>query len=235
MRQVPGQVSVAGRARPQERARPERHVAVDVAREVDAEERKRGVGHRVDHAPHELRALGRLQVLVGAAERDDARVGRCSRKDRQPVGCRARAEHRVARGGLAARVADHDPARSLGDRLDALPRSPPAAPRRASERRRRSRRSPCEASAARPRRPHAAPPRAARRPTAGAARARRSRARAARARRGGQAPPGCAPRSACRSARRGSSAPRSTRTWSAPRPRTCAPSASRARSRSRRG
>ena len=71
--------------------------------EVDAQERERRVGHRVDQRAHKPAALG-AQTQVGAAERDDPRIGARAGRNGEPVGPCAGAEHRMARLGDAAGV-----------------------------------------------------------------------------------------------------------------------------------
>ena len=104
----------------EQRRRADQDVTADVAGEVDAEERQPRVGHRVDQAAHQCAAV-RRQPHVGAAERDDPRIGIRAGEPRQPVRPGARAEHGEAGGDLAARVPQHDPppGRPYRDALDA--------------------------------------------------------------------------------------------------------------------
>ena len=72
-----------------------------------AEERQLGVRDRVDVGANELGALG-PQLQVGAAERDDPRIGRRPGGDREPVGPRAGADARRARAWVLPRgVREH--------------------------------------------------------------------------------------------------------------------------------
>ena len=97
----------------QQRGRADQHLVVGAAGEVDAEERQRGVGHGVDERAHEVAALG-PQAQPGAAEGDDARVGVAarprpragptSRRRRTP---RSAPGSRPARGGCGCRLALH--------------------------------------------------------------------------------------------------------------------------------
>ena len=72
--------------------------------EMDAKERKRGIGNRVDQRPHQIPALG-PQAQVGAAKRNDARIGRGPRHHGEAVRPGARAEQSVAGLELAGRMA----------------------------------------------------------------------------------------------------------------------------------
>ena len=62
-----------------QRRGPEQHLAVDAPGQVHAEKREVGVGDRVDAGPDQLAALG-AQPQVGAAEGNDARLGRGARR-----------------------------------------------------------------------------------------------------------------------------------------------------------
>ena len=215
IRQVPGQRSVsseAGRARPrgrEQRGRPDQHVAADVAREVDAEERQPRVGHRVDEPANQLargaaRAAGRRRGTGRSADRAPRRPGRASRSDHAPAQNTAK-RPRARRASGAARSAA-SPASTALDGLDRRRprrsrRPPRARRRRAPARPRRSRRSPSPASAARRSRLRAARSRAALPRRAGAGPALRWPRRAAAARRAPPARRRRARRSACRSAR----------------------------------
>ena len=243
-RQVPGQRSVARRstcAGREQRRRADDHLAGDRAREVHAEERQRRVGHRVDLAAHErpARASRRYAPRNGTIRTSRPR----SRGERQPVRPRARARDRTARGharavgaGRPRRGPRARPARARRRRGGSRRRAPRRRARR-RPRRRRSRPSRCSASAAPTGRAAAGSTaadlvrrRAARRPGTPLARARRSssssrgRSRVAH----GDDELAAARRvdPVCR---------RSTRTARPRPPRTAAPSASRARSRCRRG
>ena len=68
---------------------------------MDAEERQPRVGHGVDEPADELAAVW-SEPQIGAAERNDPRVGPCAGQRREPVRPRARAEHGEARDELAA-------------------------------------------------------------------------------------------------------------------------------------
>jgi hypothetical protein len=78
-------------------------LAVDVPAQVHAEEGQARVGHGVDQRADQVAAL-RLEQQVGAAERDDPRVGVRAGSHRQAVGPGACAEDGEARLGLAVRV-----------------------------------------------------------------------------------------------------------------------------------
>ena len=131
--QVPGgqALEVVGVARAgQQRGRADQDLVVGAAGEVDAEERQRRVGHRVDERAHEVAALG-PQAQPGAAEGDDARVG--ARRRRRP-----RAGPTSAPAQKTAKRARHSPAGvadadAVGADVGALDRaatvttSPPAA------------------------------------------------------------------------------------------------------------
>ena len=103
-RAVPGQRRVARRSTcggRQQRGRADQHLAGDRAREVHAEERQRRVGHRVDLAAHELGAQRGAGTRRGtgrsarrAARRTRARAGPTRRRRTPP------------RGGRAPRAAD---------------------------------------------------------------------------------------------------------------------------------
>jgi hypothetical protein len=114
--QVPGQrlaeITAAGPAQVvgvaggrHQRARPDQHVAGEGAGEVGAEEGQVGIRHRVDVGADQLR-LGRAELQVSAAERDDAGVGRGAAGDRQAVRPEAGAEDRLGGDGGAGRVLD---------------------------------------------------------------------------------------------------------------------------------
>src|SRR6202008_1811310 len=90
-----------------QRARPDQHVAGEVAGEVGAEEGEVGIGHRVDVGADQLR-LGLPQLQVAAAEGDDARVGGGAAGDREAIGPEAGAEDRLGGDRGAARVHDRE-------------------------------------------------------------------------------------------------------------------------------
>ena len=167
------------------------------------EEGQLGVRHRVDVRPHQVAPLG-AQPQVGAAERDDPRLGRRAAGDREPVRPGARAGDDRPRAGGAARVADRDRVRRRLECADGAA----GAPRCRRVRRDRGRRRPRPRRSRRRRSPASAGPRAPaacgsisrdlRRRRCGAGRGPRSRARGARARRAGRARLRRWRRSACR-------------------------------------
>ena len=114
--------------RDEQGGRAEQDVAVDPAREVDAEEGEGRVGDGVDEAADEVAALAD-EAQVGAAEGDDAGIGVGAGEDGEAVGPQAGAEDgalrfdRVAVGGAQA-----DRASGRGRRPS--PRSRSAARRR---------------------------------------------------------------------------------------------------------
>ena len=126
--------------RREQRRRADQHVAADLAREVDAEERQARVGHRVDQPAHELaavrqRAAGRRRGTGRSADRarrrPAPRAGPTRRRRRTPRSRRrarrasgaGRSGARAGAGGAPAPAA----ARCAGGRS---PPSPPRAPRR---------------------------------------------------------------------------------------------------------
>ena len=77
---------------------------------MDAEERKRRVGHRVDETADEVASLG-LEHEVVAAERHDPRLGRCAAEAREAVRVDASAHDDAVRLEVAAGRLDRgDPA-----------------------------------------------------------------------------------------------------------------------------
>ena len=85
-------------------------------RQVDAEERQRGVGHRVDQRPDQV-AAGRDQPQVGAAEGDDAGIGVGARAHREAVRPGPRAADGVAGLGDPLGVVDRQRARAGAEPL----------------------------------------------------------------------------------------------------------------------
>ena len=126
IRHVPGQASERpSRVRREQRARAERHVAVDVPAQVHA----RGTAApgpapgRSARAP--ARAFSGRQLQVGAAERHDARVRVGAGRHGQLVGRVPGAEHGEARARLAARL-QRDRARRRSAELESRTGPPPA-------------------------------------------------------------------------------------------------------------
>ncbi len=116
-------------ARRQQRRRADQHLAADRAREVDAEERQRRIGHRVDLAAHELARASAAGTSRGtgrsgrrAARRTRARAGPTTRRRRRPRGGRARPSPRPPRGRRARPA--RAPRRRCGSRRRARATSP---------------------------------------------------------------------------------------------------------------
>ena len=89
----------------QEGGRPYEHLAVDPPCEVDSEKRQAWIRDGIHQRTNERPFLG-LEPQVGAAEGDDAGLGRGARQHRQAIGPCAGAENGVAGLELAAGVAD---------------------------------------------------------------------------------------------------------------------------------
>ena len=156
-----GQVAGADAAAPialarqrQDRVGPEPHAAVDLAGQMDAEERQRRVRHRVDQALDERGPL-RPQLPVLAAERNDPGLGSLAGRAREAVGLQAGADdHPIGLQRARRRDSSTSRRRQLPGPVRRRYRSgsdrrPPAPRRRARTRPRRSRRSRSPASAAR--------------------------------------------------------------------------------------
>ena len=89
------------------------HVVVDAPGQVHAEERQLRVGHRVDQAAHEVRGGGG-QLVVLAAERDDAHRRAVAEQPGHPVGVQPGAAHHHVCRQVAARRLDYDLVRAVG-------------------------------------------------------------------------------------------------------------------------